>query len=404
MALSESEELELLELENKNAQAQQSQQAPPAGQSLPDAAKAAFQQVTAPIAATAKALQPKNLTGLLPVGGAIAGTALAPGAGTAAGAGLGSIAQRMADMAYGKGPPLQPTTNVGGIPVSPKEAIWPMANAAMAGIPETQEGQKVGQAVSDAYQSAKPGVTKALRQVGQMFTGKSAAKVGRIINDPTAILPESLGGAKSVQDASNAYGKALENTVVEHPGEQYVTRGLEKKDFGPFKKGHQEAEEAAQTIYDKWKAGEPVTAQEAYNAKRATDKLWPAVVKERNAEDIKQMSDFKSGMDDILSSQGGQFANVSKDYARARLKSDFTQILPRTKTGDISTVKSLLMPMLEPKKIPFLLATSPAMTGVGNLAGQGAMKGLNAIAQNPESRQVLLQVLQRLQQGQPQSQ
>lgn len=399
--MTEAEELELLELENKNALAspQQQSQPEPAPQSFPAALKASFQQTTAPLAALGQKLQPKNLTGLLPAAGMMAGTAVMPGVGTAAGAGLGSILQKGADMAYGNTPLVTPTTSVAGIPMAPKAAIEPMINAVTAGIPQTAEAQKIGQAASNALKSTSPGVNKALRQVGQMFTGKSAAKVGQIMKDPTAILPESLGGAKSVQAASDAYGQALENTPVSHEGQQFVTKGLEKKAFGPFKRGHQEAEDVAQTVYDKWKLGDPIDAQEAYNAKRATDKLWPAVVKERNAEDIRLMSEFKTGMDDILSEQAGPFAAASKDYARARLKSDFTQILPRTKTGDISTVKSLLMPMLEPRKIPFLMATSPAMTGMGNLGGQAAMKTINAIGQNPAARQVLLQVLQKLQQG-----
>lgn len=375
-------------------------------QALPAAAKAAFQQTTAPLVAAGKALQPKNLTGLLPTGGMMAGTAIAPGIGTAVGAGLGSIAKKMADMAYGTSPLVQPTTSVAGIPMAPKAAIDPMIEAGTAGIPATQEGQAAAKAISETYQSVKPGVKKALQKVGQMFTGKSAAKVGQIIKDPTAILPESFGGAKSVQAASDQYGTALANdkTPIFHEG-GYVTKGLTKPEYGPFKRGHQEAEDAAQTIYDKWKAGEPINAQEAFNAKRATDKLWPTVVKERNAEDIRQMSEFKTAMDDVMSNQGaGPFLKASKDYARARLKSDFTQILPRTKTGDISTVKSLLLPMVEPRKIPFLLATSPAMTGIGNLAAQASMKGLNAIAKNPQARQVLLQVLQQINERAPQAQ
>lgn len=365
-------------------------------QSFPDAVKSSFQQLTAPLATAAEKLHPKNLTSLLPTAGAMAGTAVMPGAGTAAGAGMGSIAEKMANMVYGKSPLVEPTTSVMGIPMAPKEAINPMVNAAFAGIPETQEGKAAGKYIFNKYQSAKPEIKKGLKAVGKMLTGKDASKVGRIIEDPTAILPESLGGAKSVQAASDAYGKALENTSVQHEGEQFVTKGLEKKAFGPFKRGHQEAEDVAQTVWDKWKAGEPIDAQEAYNAKRATDKLWPAVVKERNAEDIKMMSEFKKAMDEVLSSQAGEFSQASKDYARARLKSDFTQVLPRTKTGDISTVKSLLMPMLEPKKIPFMMMTSPAVTGMGNLAAQGAMKGLNVLGSDPNTRQALLGLLMKL--------
>lgn len=367
-------------------------------ESLMDATKAAFQQTTAPIVSAAKALQPKNLTGLLPTAGMMAGTAVAPGIGTAAGAGLGSIAQRMADMAYGQGAP-PPTP---GQAFAPKEAIMPMANTAMAGIPETPAGQAAGEKVGEVLSALKGKFKQSFPKVAQAMTGKSAAKVGQLIKDPTAILPESLGGAKSVEDASKAYGEALENAPVHHP-EGFVTRGLEKRDFGPFKQGHQEAEEVAQTTYDKWKAGEPISAQEAFNAKRATDKLWPAVVKERNAEDIRQMSQFKSGMDDVLSNQSGQFLKVAKDYGRARLGSDFTQFFPRTKTGDISTVKTLLLHTLAPGKTAGLVAgglTAPITTGIGNLGVQGAAKGINAIANNPQARQILLQVLQRLQQGQ----
>lgn len=397
--LSDDDRFRLLSLERERAQSMQGQQAQAPEQSLPDAAKASLQQIAAPFQKAGQALQPKNLTGVLPVAGMLAGNAILPGAGGAAGAGLGSIAQKIANMAYGTSGPVEPTTSVAGIPMNPKAAIDPMINAATAGAPETTEGQSIANKISSLYQGAKPGFKKALSQVVQASTGKSAAKVRGIIEDPTAVLPEGMGGAKSVKDASDAYGQALDNTTVEHPGKQYVTRGLEKKDFGPFKKGHQEAEEYAQTIYDKWKSGETINAQDAYNAKRATDKIWPAVVKERNAEDIRQMSEFKTAMDDVLSDQAGHFAAASKDYARARRGSDFTQILPRTKTGDISTVKSFLLPMVEPKKLPFMLASSPAAFGAGNLAAQGAMKGLNVIGKDPNSRQVLLGLLQQIMQN-----
>lgn len=402
--MNEEEEFEFRLRLEKERSMQAMMEQPEQAQSFPNALKESFKQVAAPIRTAAEKLQPKNLTGLLPVAGGMAGTAVMPGAGTAAGAGLGSIAQKMANMVYGTSPQVEPTTSVAGIPLAPKEAINPMLNAALAGAPETQEGQAAAKYIGNKYEAFKPGIKKALSQVGQMMTGKSAVKVRRLIEDPAAILPESLGGAKSVSDASSAYGKALENTSVQHEGEQFVTKGLEKKAFGPFKRGHQEAEDVAQTVYDKWKNSEPIDAQEAFNAKRATDKLWPTVVKERNAEDIRQMSEFKTAMDDILSKQAGPFAKASKDYARARLGADFTQILPRTKTGDISTVKSLLMPMLEPKKIPLMMFTSPMATGVGNLAAQGAMKGINVLGRDPNIRQALMGVLQQIISGKKPSQ
>jgi hypothetical protein len=396
MALSEEEEFELLSLERERA-GSQSPQAP--SQSLPDALKASFQQTTKPIVSAATALQPKNLTGLLPTAGMMAGTAVAPGIGTAAGAGLGSIAQRMADLAYGQGAP-PPTP---GQSFAPKEAIWPVANTAMAGLPETPIGQAAGEKVGDVLSALKDKFVKTFPKVAQATTGKSAVKVARLIKDPTAILPESMGGAMSVDKASQQYGEALANdkTLIPLEDQKGFTRGIRKTEFSPFSRGQKEAEEKAQAIWDKWKAGEPINAQEAYDAKRATDQLWPTVVKERNAEQIRALSEFKTSMDDVLSSQGaGPFQKASKNYARARLGADFTQVLPRTKTGDISTVKSLILPLIEPRKLPFLAATSPLVTGIGNLGVQGAAKGINTIANNPAARQVLLQLLQKLKQNQ----
>lgn len=395
----EAEHYKYLKLKEKQAMGSQGQtsQTSTETQTFPDALKASFQQLTAPLISAAEKLHPKNLTALLPAAGATAGTAVLPGAGTAAGAGLGSIAQKMANMVYGTSGPVEPTTSIMGIPIAPKAAIDPMLNTALAGAPETQEGQAATQAISDAYQSAKPGFKKGISKFFGMTTGKGPVKVLRQINDPTSILPESLGGSKSVSDASDAYGQALNNDKTLIPQEDgSFKKGLQKTAFGPFKRGHQEAEDVAQSIYDKWQNGENINAQEAYDAKRATDKLWPAVVKERNAEDIKQMSEFKTVMDDILSSQSGDFSKASKDYARARLGADFTQVLPRTKTGDISTVKTLLMPLLEPRKIPFMLGTSPAVFGAGNLAAQATMKGLNVLSSDPTIRQTLLGILQQL--------
>lgn len=377
----------------------------PSQQTPLDVLKQSAQQVMAPIASVADKLQPKNLTGLLPTAGMMAGTAVLPGPGTAAGAGLGSIAQRMADLAYGQGA----SSPEPGTSFAPKEAIWPVANTVMAGIPETTEGQAAGQAIADkvgpVLNSAKQSFKKGFPKLAQAFTGKSAAKVGQIIEDPTAILPESLGGAMSVEKASSNYGEALANdkTLIPLENGQGFTRGITKTEFSPFSRGSKEAEEKAQMIWDKWKAGENINAQEAFDAKRATDKLWPTVVKERNAEQIRQLSEFKTAMDDVLSNQGaGPFQKASKDYARARLGADFTQLFPRTKTGDISTVKTLLLHTLAPGKTVGLLAggaTAPITTGVGNLAVQGTMKGLNTIAQNPQARQILLNVLQRLMQN-----
>ncbi len=308
------------------------------------------------------------------------------------GAAAGEFARQVTGTAFA--PDTVPKTPLGRAAsvITAGVAQEPKILEAIPGV--SQAAEKAGELAAKAGTGAKMGWSK----VVQALTGKPAAKVRQLMEDPSAILPEALGGAQSVEKASAGYGEALENAPIHHP-EGFVTRGITKKEFNPFVQNDSDAADLGKGIYDKWKAGEPITAQEAFDAKRATDYTWPKVVSERNQEKIRALSEFKKGMDDVLSSQSGQFLNASKDYARARLGSDFTQLLPRTKTGDISTVKTLLLHTLAPGRSVGMLAggvTSPAVMGGLTAGTMGATRGLMKLGENPQARQILLQVLQKL--------
>lgn len=303
-------------------------------------------------------------------------------------------------------PETVPQTSLGrfGSMIGQGLAAEPSVLRAIPGVPAAEEA--AGNVLSNAGQGMKEGWSKLV----QAATGKPAAKVRQLIADPGAILPQSLGGAKSVEEASANYGKALENAPV-HNADGSVTIGLNKRLFGPFSEGKAEADKVGNEIYTKWKTNRPITAQEAFDAKRATDKVWPAVVKERNAEDIRELSNFKTAMDGVLSNQSGHFQKASADYARAKLGADFTQILPRTKTGDISTVKAILSPLImDTHRLPLLAASSPMVMGGLTAGTVGAGKGLNTLGQIPQIRQALMGILQQImtnranQQQQPQPQ
>jgi hypothetical protein len=327
----------------------------------------------------------------LPAAGATAGSAIAPGLGTAIGGGVGEIARQGLGVAFQDPKVMQHIT-----PGQP--SVWSGAQAALqtgaAGLNEVNGLVKAApgaapyvqrgiEAASDALAPYGRKLVNAGAAVGQMLTGKPAAKFKMLFKDPSAALPESLGGAKSVESA----GKGMEDALAQ--------TGIQKKTFNPFE-GETEPNQIASQTYEKWKAGEDagqpaeISAQEAYNAKRATDYVFPKVISERNREKIATMASFKNAMDDILGNQAGPLQAASKDYARARLGSDFTQILPRTKTGDISTVKTMFGALLDAKRAAALPLTSPIVAGgITSLASAGSNLAGRLIT-NPTTRQALI--------------
>ena len=245
----------------------------------------------------------------------------------------------------------------------------PMSNVTPAKVPEIPE---------------MPVAAKAVSQFGEMLTGKSTQKFQRLIKDPGVTLPKSLGGAQSVPEATVAYGRDL--------GKE----GLTKPRFNPFD-GNKSAMDLGGTTWEKWRSGfGKIDPQEAYDATQAVKHAFPAAITERNAEKIQELMQFKDAMNTVLENQKGKFKKVSEDYGRAKLKEDFSQWLPRTQTGKISTVKSLGSLFINAKRLPFLALTSPRLFGGAVAAGSAALKGLNILGQNPAIRTTLLQVLQQL--------
>ena len=407
----------------------------------------------------------------LPMVGGVAGSFAAPGIGTAVGAGAGEMARQGLGVLF-QDPNVMSHITPGQI--SPWAGEQAALQTGLSGLNEVNGLVKAApgaapyaQRVIDAAAQKLAPVGKRLvdawAATGQMLSGKPAAKIKMLFNDPTATFPEALGGAKSVEAAGQGMEAAL------------AKEGIEKKIFNPFEGNDDEAAQIGKQTFDKWKAlqngtaqpadlpvvdlnvaknsenpvalfvgnqdlgngpkalytiyqkgqalgsrstldfeqlpagvkiigKEPraagqvpvggdlptISAQEAYDAKRATDYVFPKVVSERNAEKIAQLTQFKQAMDDVLSNQAGTLQQASKDYARARLGADFTQILPRTKTGDISTVKTFLAALVDGKRAALLPFTSPLAVGAATSGASLMSRALGTAIANPTARQALI--------------
>lgn len=99
--------------------------------SIADSANRALQSVVTAPGKVVRSLTPEKMSGFLPAAGGVVGSAIAPGLGSAAGVGIGQILKRAADIGYGK---VQPAEAMN--PSS--EAVTPMVQTALAGLPEVQ--------------------------------------------------------------------------------------------------------------------------------------------------------------------------------------------------------------------------------------------------------------------------
>ncbi len=468
-AMSEQEEFEF----RHRMESEQGQQAPTpaapswgdvaeqAGQSALSAVKNTFNPAPAALATAQNPEQTYKTAGpWLPAAGGAIGSAFGP-AGTVVGAGAGELTRQGLGVMFND-PRVMDHITPG------RPSLWAGGQAALqTGLAGVGELPLVQRGIAAAANKLAPLGERALNagaQFGQMLSGKPAAKIKMLFRDPTATLPESLGGAKSISAAGQGMEDALKQT------------GIQKKTFNPFEGNDHEAATIGKQTFDKWQAiknggaapaelpvvdlavakeseapvalfvgndtmgdapralytiyqkGQPlgaartlpaeqlpegvtiigrearaagqvpagttaapeITAQEAYNAKRATDYVFPKVVSERNKEKIAQLTEFKHAMDDILATQAGPLQAASKDYARSRLGADFTQILPRTKTGDISTVKTLGMALLDAKRAALLPFTSPLTVGAVTSAASLGSRLAGKIATSPTARQALI--------------
>lgn len=119
--------------------------------------KKALEDVVQSPETIAKNLTVQKMAPYLGSAGAVLGTMVAPGLGTAAGAGLGQIGARMADLAYGNAQPSDAQNPA-------KEALMPMAQTALGGIDIPGAGKGASAIIDAADEIGEPAAVYVLKQ------------------------------------------------------------------------------------------------------------------------------------------------------------------------------------------------------------------------------------------------
>lgn len=371
--LSESEELELLQLQKAKALALGQGGMKPTFGNIAAVAPAIAKQVgnMMPIA------HPVNN---LPIIGGMAGMPFGLGA---PGAALGEAAKEAADVV------LEPDA-------VPKTPLGVGASVMGAGI--MQEPKILG---------GIPGVSKYGAMAGNLASkfGKGVAKFGEALTGTKAKDLEQ--GAKqglktylapSMEKAQNIFGQALEKAGISArpPIEHIIDPQL------------QTARETALHVGTILDEGAALTAQEALLGRQAVDRIYNATpLMDRATRG--HLADLRTMMDEELSKTSGPLKNASQIYRKAIVRSNLLNPFRVTKQGQYSAVAPMVATLAATAgtgsghktesgmgALGYLGASSPLVAGLAATSGGSAVKGLNAIASNPAARQALFQVLQRL--------
>jgi hypothetical protein len=289
-----------------------------------------------------------------------------------------------------------------------------------ASVPKTPLGNFASTVGAGVAQEPKIlGAIPGVSQVGEM-AGNLAGKIAGKVGTGAAKFAEALTGAKanvleqgarqglstyaapSLPKAQEIFGQAL------GPEGQSAVRQGASEAFDP---SLGKARALATEIGTKLEQGKPISAIEALQARQATDRVISATPitdkLSRNA-----LYGWRNQFDNELSSQSGPLADASRTYRQAIVKDTLLNPLKITKQGQISQVAPMVATLAASAGagsghrrgagmggLGYLAASSPALAGLAATTGGSVAQGLNAIAKNPAARQVLYQVLQRLQQG-----
>jgi hypothetical protein len=227
--------------------AQTSQPSPSLMDQVGSAAKNLLVSVPQKIGSTL--IHPESMSGQLPLAGAVIGSAIAPGVGTAAGAGLGQIGSRMTDLAFGRAAPAD-AMNPG------RESIAPMAQTAAAGLPEVGGVKDFVQGAAQSLGRRALGITKGMlkRTPGGIDTANQAAQemLDQGVIRAGSSTKTMLGRAKDVaQQSGSVIGDTLKAVGGSPVNTQDVANSVLKQLTPEFSGGAYESQnKVAGEIFD----------------------------------------------------------------------------------------------------------------------------------------------------------
>ncbi len=333
---------------------------------------------------------PEALANAAPALGATAGGMLAAPLGLApAGAGVGGMAGevlKQADLALmGKGQPKPLPERI--IEAGKSGALGVVGEAALPAVRLAGKGVKA--------------VGRGLAKGSELLTGTEAGVFRRVADDPSLILPEWMGGPKSLQKASGEYGAAAKKAGFTN---QVTGKTPALADFAGTPSPFKETGTIADKAFNKIAAGEQLNPQETFQAYRdATDRI--NIMGRKNQNYITAVK-FKDALQQRLLEIDPGFIKQIEDYAASATGARATNLLPRTATGKVSQGRLGFNSLITgggalaggvPGFLATMAASSPATHGLAS-AGLGTVA---KIASSPAMERFSLQeLLQRLKRGQ----
>lgn len=319
----------------------------------------------------------------LPAAGAAIGSVFAPGVGTAAGAGLGQMAKQAGDIAFGTPQAITP-----GQTFSSRAGIEAAGQALTAGAGEVNSlvkaapnaapyAQRGIEAAGKFLAPVGQGIKRGIGRVQQAFTGAPARNAVQLMDNPETLVT-TIGQVGSQGRAVQTAEAGLENKLSAESMAKITTN-----QHGFADKIVTDLMEVSKT------APEAITTEDAIMGIKAIDRTIPAPTR-NNAGVLQKYYDLRSHLAEIVAKNEPGYAAAKQGFSEAKAASQFRNILPRTTTGNISTVKTVLPMFLDWKRVFALPVTSPAVWGTGMAAGSAAAKAAGFALTNPTARQALI--------------
>jgi len=265
--------------------------------------------ITAPIDATKAMLQnPDKLGDYLPAAGAVAGSVLAPGLGSAIGAGLGQIGKRMSDLAFGKADPADAMNPA-------KEAIAPMEQVATGVLDLPQ--------VQGAISTTAKAIGRGASRFGEALSGVSAQDIQQLFQKPGTLF--KLG---SKADAGAAIGEAKAAAGV-NPGVTSNVTTLTPDNVSKALNVKGTGEQALNSVV----AGDRTPEQIGDALRYISDEIKGRLAQGRDASEL---INVQGHLNDMLGKVAPDIQAARQNFAPLAQRNKFLQLAPRNKNQTVS--------------------------------------------------------------------
>lgn len=285
--------------------------------------------------------------------------------------------------------------------IPPAVGVLNTAKLMSDGLTPSAFQQNLGaEAIGPAVGAAVRPLARGGAKLSELLTGTEAQNFRRLYDDPAAILPEALGGSQSTKKAGAILGAAEKKAGFLKGGAEGVEEV--KKGLGQFEgktspfKGDQGL---ADVFYERVAKGETLTPPEMLEAYKATSRN----LRKMSRKDARyvEMVKFEKALSETLEGISPEYAAAKANYARSAMGKATSNLLPRTRTGNVSQGRlgfnALLFGggVLNPAVAATTALSSPAVHGAGYALASAAAKGISLPGVGTSGYAGLRAILQR---------